>query len=114
MKNSRIILLTAFIISLTGCVTGYQSYTWSGGYKDEDLGDGKFRVEYYGNGSTPPELVLERWHTRSKELCPYGYDVISSNTGEDSGTTSASAGGAFIPISFSHPFVKGEIKCKQN
>lgn len=108
----RILSVAAFSFAISGCVTGYQAYTWSGGYKDKSLGDGKYYVEYLGNGSTSTELVLQRWEQRSSELCPNGYEIISNSAGENSGTTAGMVGTTVIPISFSHPYIQGEIQCK--
>lgn len=104
------LILTLILVS--ACTTGYKRYSWDGGYKDKDLGDGKFRVEYYGNGSTSQELVLERWHKRSAELCPKGYTVISNNAEAEEINTVLFSGAALIPFAVTHPKVIGEIQCQ--
>lgn len=104
----RLILATAL---LSGCATGYQSFTWTGGYKDRDLGDGLYAVDYVGNGTTPPELVSLYWEQRASELCPRGYNVQSRETGTRSVETASVVGTAVIPISSSHPWITGTIRC---
>ncbi|BDX05164.1 hypothetical protein [Planctobacterium marinum] len=108
----KILFLMGLMLFTSGCVTGYQAYTWSGGYKDQQIGVGRYWVEYLGNASTSPELVLERWHKRASELCPDGYDEVGNEEGANQSTAVGVAGSAVIPISFSHPYVKGEIECK--
>lgn len=90
---------------LTGCATGYQAYTWTGGYKDEALGDGHYKVEYRGNGTLSAETVLDRWHRRSSELCPNGYDEVKRDS-EDK------TKGIGI-IQANQTAVIGEIMCKR-
>jgi len=60
------------------------------------------------------ELVLERWHQRSSELCPDGYSVIKSETKEEEINTAFFSGGVLVPFSTVHPEAKGEIQCKQS
>jgi len=106
--------LVFFSISvlLCSCATGYKKYSWDGGYKDQDLGAGKYKIEYYGNGTTSKETVLERWHQRSAELCPSGYSVIENETKEENIDTALFSGGVLLPFSTVHPEAIGEIQCK--
>lgn len=102
MKKVTILMLLA---TLVGCATGYQKYTWSGGYKDEKIGDNHFKVEYYGNGTTSRETVSAFWEKRAFELCPSGYDIVSAEGG-------ANNGGIFIGVNVDHPWKKAEIRCR--
>ena len=110
----KFISILSILVFLVSCTTGYKKHSWDGGYKDEDLGNGKFKVEYFGNGTTSQELVLERWHQRSSELCPDGYSVIKSETKEEEINTAFFSGGVLVPFSTVHPEAKGEIQCKQS
>lgn len=94
-------------IFLTGCATGYQAHTWSGGYKDKKLDDNHYLVEYYGNGTTSVEMLKEFWGKRASELCPNGYDALDENNGKTDG-------GIFLGgiVSIAHPWLKSEIQCK--
>lgn len=109
MRPFRVLICIGFI---SGCSTGYQSHTWSGGYKDTNLGDGFYAVEYLGNGTNSPEIVRQYWHQRAGELCPTGYVVQSFTEGSNSVDTAALVGTVVVPISSDHPWVKGRIKCK--
>ena len=101
-----------FIVSITGCLflagcaTGYQSHTWSGGYKDKELGENHYRVEYYGNGTTSTKMLKQFWDKRASELCPNGYTEISSELGKSNSYAAGTSG-----VSFNHPWKKSEIKC---
>ncbi|WP_372940332.1 hypothetical protein [Shewanella sp.] len=99
-------LMTGCIL-LSGCATGYQAYTWSGGYKDKVLGEKHYLVEYYGNGTTSIEMLNLFWQTRADELCPNGYDVVDENKGKTDG-------GIFLGgvTAIDHPWLKAEIQCK--
>ena len=93
-------------IFLCGCVTGFQPYTWSGGYKDEKLSEGHYLVEYYGNGSTSAELVKAYWTQRASELCPIGYDIVEEEKGSDNSLP-------LLPgYTIAYPWYKAEIRCK--
>ncbi|UZD57269.1 hypothetical protein OLL83_003035 [Shewanella algae] len=103
MKNTAIISL---IFLLSACATGYQTHTWSGGYKDKEISDGHYYVEYLGNGTTSKETVNEYWARRASELCPNGYTELSANTGKNNSFAMGTAG-----VTFDHPWKKAEIKC---
>lgn len=99
------IVLGVLLLGLVGCATGYQSYTWSGGYKDTEIAKDHYLVEYYGNGTTSAATVAMFWEQRANELCPSGYDVVGGETG-------ATDGGIFIGVTVNHPWQKAEIRCK--
>lgn len=108
-------LLSVFLILiLSACVNiGYQKYNMmSGGYKDENLGGGKYTVSYEAYGRISPDLVLERWRMRSRELCPVGYDVLDLYRDDIKSVTALTGGGLIIPFSTSDPKFFGTIQCK--
>jgi len=94
------------IILLTACATGYQPHTWSGGYKDKQIGEDHYYVEYFGNGTTSAETVNLYWDRRAKELCPNGYTEVISKEGKNNSVAVGTAG-----VSFDHPWKKAEIEC---
>tara|TARA_B100001063_G_scaffold224919_1_gene233329 strand:+ start:60 stop:380 length:321 start_codon:yes stop_codon:yes gene_type:complete len=104
-SSMRISALVILVSLVAGCATGYQAHTWSGGYKDSQLGENHYLVEYYGNGTTSPETVDLYWKKRAEELCASGYEIVSDETG-------ATNGGIFIGATIDHPWQKAEIKCK--
>jgi hypothetical protein len=99
-------LITGCVL-LTGCATGYQAHTWSGGYKDKELGENNYMVEYYGNGTTSTEMLKTFWSKRALELCPNGYDVMGENKGKSYGCIFL----CFIS-SIDLPVLKADIQCK--
>ncbi len=103
MKYIGIILTVSL---LGGCATGYQAHTWSGGYKDKEIGTDHYYVEYLGNGTTSRETVNAYWGKRASELCPNGYNELSPKTGENDSFAMGTAG-----VTFDHPWEKAEIKC---
>jgi len=103
----------AMIVLLASCAIGYQKFNvMSGGYKDNILEDGVHSVSYEMYGQVSPDLVKERWHVRSSELCPNGYEVLELNREDIQTNTATTAGGVFIPLSSNDPKYIGKIKCK--
>ena len=96
--------LAVILSFVSGCATGYQKYTWSGGYKDKLVGENEYLVEYYGNGTTSPQTVESFWNQRASEICPNGFEIIDNKEGESSGS--------FGATTFSHPWKKARIKCQ--
>ncbi|MBR9792956.1 MAG: hypothetical protein GYB58_14515 [Gammaproteobacteria bacterium] len=66
-------LLPFFIV---GCATPYKSNGMGGGYDDWKLGEGLYRVAFYGNGHSTEQQVNDYWHRRSSELCNGDYEVL--------------------------------------
>jgi len=102
MKKLTALTLIAL---LTSCATGYQPYTWSGGYKDTKIEENKFQVEYYGNGTTSPQALETYWNQRAQELCPNGFDILQENNGANQANFGTGT-------SFQHPWKKATIQCK--
>lgn len=101
----RVLALTCILL-ITGCATGYQKYSWAGGYKDKSVGDNKYLVEYYGNGTTSPQTVDEFWNKRASEVCPNGFNVLEEAGGANQGSFTSGT------TTFSHPWKKATISCK--
>ena len=82
MKRSKSWSLLLVIVG--ACQTPYQQMGWSGyGYKDEAVGPGRYLVTVKVNSGTERGTALEYVHRRAGELCPAGYDVESSTSGDD-------------------------------
>lgn len=104
MKLNTFLIICSMLVS--GCATGYQKHTWSGGYKDSMVGENEYFVEYYGNGTTSPQIVESFWNQRASEICPSGFDIIENREGENSGSFTNGA------TTFSHPWKKATIRCR--
>lgn len=64
--------------ALTGCVTAYQPYSLTGGYKDRQVGPNRHYVEFYGNGKTTRDTVFAYWLYRCAELTrDKGFDYFA-------------------------------------
>ena len=50
MKKTIVLLILAILIS--GCATGYQRQSWTGGYSNLKIQDDIFKVRFKGNGYT--------------------------------------------------------------
>jgi hypothetical protein len=53
---------------LVGCVTSYQPWGTTGGYKDRQIDDQTLHVEFRGNGYTSPDTVHKYFMYRCAEL----------------------------------------------
>jgi len=86
----------------------HRRYTWSGGYKDTDLGEGKYLVEYFGNGTVSRATVEAFWERRANEVCPKGFDLVRDEKGKNDG-------GIFVSpaVTIDHPWKKAVIKCNE-
>jgi hypothetical protein len=77
----RSILFVATIAA--GCTTPYQQKGVFGeGYSDKELGDGRYLVEVSVNKFTSRGTALEYVHQRADELCPEGYELKDTVSGE--------------------------------
>ncbi|MBB1410182.1 hypothetical protein [Pseudoalteromonas sp. SG44-17] len=59
-------LITGCVL-LTGCATGYQAHTWSGGYKDKELGENHYMFN-----------TMETAQLQLKCLKPFGVNVLQN------------------------------------
>ena len=108
----KIYLLLAAIL-LVGCAVGYQPYkTMSGGYKDEKIGENKYRVEYHIFAPAYANRLNGYWHQRASELCPNGYEIINIGRADTNTESAVVSGGVITSISSSEPRAIGEIECK--
>jgi hypothetical protein len=67
---------------LTGCATGYQPYSITGGYKDQQVGPNRYYVEFFGNGNTTRDTVFAYWLYRCAELTQekgFDYFIVVSD-----------------------------------
>jgi hypothetical protein len=89
---SRVVIaamLSVVLSLLAACATPYQSSLvgalWlGGGYSDEQLADGTWRVRFSGNTETTRETVETYWLYRSAELTlDKGYEGFSVVSGTD-------------------------------
>ncbi len=75
---SKTLILFAGIL-LSGCATTYQSTGLTGGYEDVDLGGGRYKVTFVGNGYTSDNKAIEFARKRSGELCNGSFDTLEKN-----------------------------------
>jgi hypothetical protein len=65
------LLVILFFATLTGCATPYQkvtAFTLSGGYYDQELPTGEFRVGFGGNGYTNATTAMDFAQLRCADL----------------------------------------------
>ena len=83
----RLILLSAFVLFITGCAqTPYQPNGFLGGFTETRLGENVFRVTFQGNGYTGKNKVADFTLLRSAELAlghGFRYFIITES-GKDS------------------------------
>ena len=75
-------LVILLAIVLSGCATGYQPYSITGGYKNQQVGPNRYYVEFYGNGNTNRDTVFAYWLYRCAELTQekgFDYFIIVSD-----------------------------------
>tara|TARA_B110000027_G_C16055121_1_gene271830 strand:- start:627 stop:920 length:294 start_codon:yes stop_codon:yes gene_type:complete len=77
MKNIIIVIFAGILLS--GCATTYQSTGLTGGYEDIDLGGGRYKVTFVGNGYTSDDRAIEFAKKRSSELCNGAFDTLEKN-----------------------------------
>ena len=70
MRTMRLLLTLAVLPALAGCatVTPYQAMSGNGGYAEQRLGDGRYRVTFAGNEATSAEQVGDYLLRRAAEL----------------------------------------------
>lgn len=72
---------------LVGCATPYQPQGFSGGYSEEDVGNGVTAVHYRGNGFTSADTVATYAMKRASDYCKEqghnGYDIVNSAASQD-------------------------------
>ncbi|WP_445359588.1 CC0125/CC1285 family lipoprotein [Microbulbifer sp. ANSA005] len=107
MNMLKQILIPLFVLVLPACSTPYQPYGFGGGYKEEKVSDGKYKLLFSGNGLTSNEQVKELWHRRASELCPNGYSQSNMNDEPFRGFSMVYTGGVLVPIGGQFPELVG-------
>jgi len=69
MNKLHTLSVLSLFLCLVSCATAYGPKGYSGGYEDFDLGNGKFQVEFYGNGYTHRSDVQQMALRRAREVC---------------------------------------------
>ncbi len=74
----RFLVAALAALTLSSCAaSGYVDTrgNWTGGYEEEIVSDGVWRLSYYGNGYTTDETVQTYWLYRAAEITlEHGYD----------------------------------------
>ncbi|GHD14231.1 hypothetical protein GCM10007052_17740 [Halioglobus japonicus] len=114
MHTSSRSLIVIGVLALAACsaTPPYQDLSsgFGGGYEDEKLGEGKYKITAAGNGFATNEGVRELWHRRATDLCGSGeYDYQFSYDGDKPSTSHATA----VPMTFDFPTVVGIATCKE-
>tara|TARA_B100001063_G_C16315364_1_gene334944 strand:- start:16 stop:303 length:288 start_codon:yes stop_codon:yes gene_type:complete len=81
MRKVLNLLLVAFFIS--GC-TPYQTTGFMGGFEDVELGGGRYKVSFVGNGYTSTNRAIEMATKRANELCKGSFDTLEKDIEGDS------------------------------
>lgn len=80
MMISRVIAVLSVIV-LCACATPYAHEGLTGGYSEDELEPGIWRVQFFGNGYTNRETVQTFWLYRAAELTLQkgfdGFEIIS-------------------------------------
>jgi len=113
----KIICLVVMVILLSGCATGYQRKSWTGGYTDMKLQDDIFKVSFRGNAYCHQERAEDFVLLRSAEVAlenGYKYFIIideksrtqtsaytTPTTAQTYGTASAYGGPGYASGSYS-------------
>lgn len=102
------IVLPLLFLSACSSIPPYQELTFGGGWTDEKLSEGKYSLEYSGNGFASIEGVRQMWHKRAGELCGGEYEYEYSYDGEKAYDSYAAGP---MPITFNFPTVIGMVNC---
>jgi hypothetical protein len=116
MKNVRLMFVICSLpVLVTGCTTGYQninSFPGLGGYTDELISEGVYKITYLVNANTSSLKAKEFWLRRATELCgssDYSHDMkLSIKMNQNSGY----AGGMVYSSQHEFPLAEGIVKCK--
>ena len=77
MKKVLCILFLGLIVA--GCATPYQPKSYTGGFEDIKLGQGKHEITFFGNGYINKSTMQIYNKKRSAEICKNGFDVVNEN-----------------------------------
>jgi hypothetical protein len=64
----KAVLITMLLLLGAACTTPYQSDGWTGGYKDEKLGDNQWRVSFLGNANRDAAFTWNAAMYRAAEI----------------------------------------------
>jgi len=108
--KSKVIVVSACILLLSGCATPYQPKAFAGGYRDFETQPGIYYVSFQGNGYTGKDVVVQYWHQRAAEICKGRdrYEIVNQNT---SITQDISGTQGHINTTNRHS-AEGYIRCK--
>ena len=67
MKIARAFVITS-LVALTGCATGYQNESFTGGFSEIQLDENAWSVVFNGNGFTSMERSVDFTYLRASEL----------------------------------------------
>lgn len=137
IPSTAALFCAVLILGLSGCASPYDSSGLTGGYIEQQLEPGIWRVRFGGNGFTTPETVQTFWLYRCAELARQqgydGFEILSNiqltsfdvrgfdnhvyyDRGADTAhlilTHGGGGGGAFIFIAPSSPkpWIEGDIR----
>ncbi|NRA19765.1 MAG: hypothetical protein HRU05_04720 [Oceanospirillaceae bacterium] len=105
------LIILSLAVLLSGCDTVYQPLGWDGGYQEQQLRHGHYRLNYQGNSTTPDQWVLQSWHRRAAQLCPSGYAILAINIQQPLSSDATIKTLLNNPLSRRNPEVSGELKC---
>ena len=119
--NKQFILFMFLLFNLTGCArmlaleTPYDKARWYdgvGGYEDEKISDGIYKIKFTGNAITASEKILSYWHRRATELCNGNYESDPELVQRDLAMIPM-PNGLFIYTDLKKTIVSGVAKCKK-
>lgn len=64
---------------VVGCATAYQPKSYTGGFEDINLGQGKHEITFFGNGYSKKNQLQYYNKKRSAELCPNGFNLLNED-----------------------------------
>lgn len=111
----EVVVLFACAIQMSGCAAGYQKMSmWDGmGYRDQQVGEGRYRISYTVNALTTAEQTRSYWMRRASELCGHDnfyYDLsVTTRTSSDV----MFVGGVVYTPSSDRPYAEGFVDCNR-
>ena len=78
MKKNLVTKIYSIVVLsfLFASCTPYQTTGLLGGYEDVELGEGRYKVTFVGNGYTSTNRAIEMAQKRAYELCKGGFDTL--------------------------------------
>lgn len=110
MRRVRALCCAAVLVVLGGCASPYSDAGITGGYTEQQLEPGIWRVMFAGNGFTTPESVQTFWLYRCAELALaqhyQGFEILSDlrlvsyerGTQDDAQLIPVHGGGGYVYI----------------